>query len=141
MDDDHQIQWSFISKLLDKLEDQADRIGWDGLIDEATKVFDMANKETDTAKVFFEPYQYLFRLYYRVKKMDSPAPFNETYKVSHLINHKDEPFIRLKNYDYKSFLWARKNGFVDYLSNDIIDIPMSELSQAQIRAFEKHLKN
>lgn len=141
MDDDNQICWSYISKLLDKIDEQAERLHWDELLDKAADVFDAANKETDASRVFFEPYQYLFRLYYRVKKMDAPAPFNEVYNTKRPVNGKDQPFFRIRYYDYSTFLWARKNGFTEYLDNNMIDIPKDKLTEAQRKHFEKQVKN
>lgn len=141
MDDDNQIQWSYISKLLDKIDEQAERLHWDGLIDNAAEVFDSANRETDAAKVFFEPYQYLFRLYYRVKHFDKPREWNEIYKATHTISHEEKPFFRIINYTYSTFLWARRNGFVDFLDNNVIDIPEDKLSPSQVKQFNSKVKN
>lgn len=141
MDDNTELQWAYISKLLDKIDEQAERLHWDKAIDEAANVFDYANQETDAAKVFFEPYQYLFRLYERMKHMDEPKEFNEIYKTSYLHEHEQTEFFRIINYDFKMFLWLRNKGLTELLNNNYVDIPVPKLSASEVKSFEKKIKN
>lgn len=139
--DDASLQWSCLSKLIDKLGDQAERLHWDELTEEVADVFDYANKETDTAKIFFEPYQYLFRLYHRVKTLSKADTFNEVYRTTRYIDGNNTLCYRIRYYDFKTFLWARDNGLAEFLDNNSIEIPKSKLTDAQIKSLDAKLKN
>lgn len=139
--DDNALQWGYISKLLDKVDEQSDRLDWPEIIDEGANVFDYANEETDLTKVFFEPYQYLFRLYQRAKHMSKPEPFNQVTKTSYLYDHDDTEFIRITNYDFKTFLWVRGKGMDKLLNNNYVDLPVKDLSASELHSFEKKIKN
>ena len=126
-------QWGCIAQLIEKLDNEAERIGWDALTNITVGAFNEAEKETDAYKLFFDWHQFFFRLLHRVRKMKEPAEFNA---IDY--DGKDEKYW-IKNYDYKMFIWARKHGFTDEIDNMIIKVPKEKLTPAEIKGFDKKL--
>ena len=128
------LEWGCITNLIDKIGDMEDKIegGWPELID---MVVDAMSEEgeakRDPADLFFDLYQYLFRLYYRLKMNPVKRPFNIIRK-----SETEEAFI-LTNYDYTTFKWVKAIGCGDRISNDYVIIPTNKLSDKQRRAFER----
>ena len=46
---------------------------------------------------------------------------------------------KITNYDYKTFKWAKTEGFVDTVSNDYIDLLADKLTTNQRRAFDRRI--
>lgn len=132
--------WGSISNKMDKIGDEADRIGWDAVIDMVAEAYDDGSR-MDPLQLFLILYQFMFRLYYRLRAMDKPMPFNEVSKTTRLENHEDREFYMVMNFDYKMFKWALAKKFTYYMTNQWFLIPIDELSASEKHNFEKRLKN
>lgn len=130
--------WGSISNKIEKIEEEADRIGWNAIVDIVASTFDDAN-EMEPLELFLYLYQFMFRLLYRLKAMDKPEPFNQISKTTRLENHNDREFYMVKNYDYKMFKWAIRKNFAYYMTNSWFLIPIDELSASEKHNFEKRL--
>lgn len=130
------LEWGCITNLMDKIGDMEDKIedGWPELIDMVVDaVSEEGENKADPATLFFNLYQYLFRLYYRLKANSTKRPFNIIKKTE---TGGEEAFL-IQNFDYTMFKWLRGNGFGDRISNDYVIIPKDKLSDKQRRAFER----
>ena len=133
------LEWGCITNLLDKISDIEDKIegGWPELIDMVVDaVSEEGENKTDPATLFFNLYQFLFRLYYRLKTNPEKRPFNKVSKTE----ISGEDFFLLQNYDYTTFKWLRAIGCGDRISNDYAHVPVSKLTDKQRRAFERKAK-
>lgn len=129
--------WGSISNKIDKIEVEADRIGYPAIID---MVADTLNDSTTgPLDLFLTLYQFTFRLLYRLKSLDRPEPFNQISKATRLENHKDVQYYQVKNYDYKMFKWAVKKGYTQYLTNNWLLVPETGLSPSEKRKFDQQL--
>lgn len=133
------LEWGCVANLIDKIGDIEDKIEghWDQLCNMIADMISEEGNEKDTAKVFFDIYQFCFRLYYRLRANPTKRPFNKISKI--MIGGKD--YYRITNYDYNTFKWAKNNGFDMAISNDYIDIEYSKLSEKQRKALDKRLNN
>ena len=130
--------WGSITNKMDKIETESDRLKWDAVIDIIVDAF-QDGATLDPLDLFLVLYQFTFRLYYRLKSMDNPEPFNQVSKTTRLENHKDIPYYQVKNYDYKMFKWALKRNYIQYLTNNWFLIPETDLLPSEKRKFEKQL--
>lgn len=128
-------QWSCISEIIDRLDEQAKRLDWDRLSDEVSSVFSAAESITDGAEMFFSPYQYLYRLLHRVKNFDEKQEFNKVYETGFIENHEQNKYIAIQNYDYATFRWARQNGFTARIDNNTIYVEENRLTDQQLKHF------
>lgn len=133
--------WKSISNTVEKIGDEAERIGWDELNDMVADAYTQASAEPSAANKLFDWYQFFYRLYHRVKDMDSPEPFNRVTKTQRLIDHDWRPMYMVDNYDYKTFIWARKNGHTDYITNKWLLVREDELTDKMKASFEKKCEN
>lgn len=130
------LEWGSITKLMDKISDIEEAIegGWPELID---MIIDAAMEEdrgkSSPETIFFSLYQFMFRLYYRLKRNPVKRHFNLIRKTTSL--GVETYFI--SNYDYATFKWARSCGYGDEMSNDYIKIPVANLTEAQQRYFDR----
>lgn len=125
--------WGIVAKLMDKISDREEAMGgWDELINMIAETYANASAETDSYKIFFNLHQFFFRLYYRIKAFDSPQPFNSVNKTT--IGR--ENYYRISNYDYKMFLYAMNNGYMEHLDNLSFLIPESKLDAATKKKLE-----
>lgn len=131
--------WGSISVKIDKVEEEADRLKWNEIIDMVADAFNDAN-ELEPMALFLIMYQFMFRLLYRLKVMSSPEPFNQVSRTTRLENHEDKEFYMVKNYDYRMFKWAIRKNFAEHMTNSWFLIPISELSASERRNFEKRLE-
>ena len=129
------LEWGCLTNLMDKISDIEDKIegGWPELIDMVADAVEEGGNEEDPAELFFSLYNFLFRLYHRLKINPAVRPFNKIERLSVL----DKDYFRVTNYGYGTFKWAHKQGIVDKISNDYIDIEISKLDDKQRRAFER----
>ena len=129
------LEWGCVANLIDKISDIESSMdgGWDELAVMIADCIDEEGGEKDPSKVFFDIYQYMFRLYYRLRGNPVKREFNQISKVT--ISGKE--VYRITNYDYKTFKWAKSGGFVDELSNDYIDLPSERLTTKQRRVFDR----
>lgn len=109
---------------------------WTELLDTMSDVFDEEHNNKDPEDIFSTVYQFLFRLYLRLKINPEKRPFNI---VTHEKTSTGEWF-RITNYDYNTFKWAKKGGFISGITNDFIDLPLEKLNDNQIKAFEKRAR-
>lgn len=131
------LEWGCITNLIDKIGGIEDEIegGWPELID---MVVDAMSEEGEAkrepADLFFDLYQFLFRLYYRLKMNREKRPFNYIKKTK--TSTGGDAFM-LYNYDYTTFKWIKSIGCGDRISNDYAIIPADKLNDKQRRAFER----
>lgn len=133
------LEWGCVTNLMDKISGIEDTIdgGWPELID---MVVDAVSEEgenmAEPETLFFSLYQFLFRLYYRLKANHEKRPFNI---VSRTEDGGEDCFL-LQNYDYATFKWLRAIGCGDRITNDYVYVPVNKLSDKQRRAFERKAK-
>lgn len=133
------LEWGCITNLMDKINDIEDKIngGWPELIDMVVDaVSEEGENKTDPASLFFNLYQYLFRLYHRLKANPIKRPFNVIKKTE---SAGEDAFI-IQNFDYTMFKWLRENGFGDSITNDYVIVQKDRLNDKQRRAFERRAK-
>lgn len=133
--------WASLTKLLEKIESETDRLDWPEILDYAVDVFSQYGEEKDQSKIFFECYQYLMRLYWRLKRMNEKTKMDQVYRTTKLINHQDVPFFRVTNYSLKTFLWVRAKGYGEYTNNNMVEFPMDILTETQKEHFLSKVKN
>lgn len=131
------LEWGCITKMIDRISSIEETIegGWDELLNMIADMVEENSQEKDAAKVFFYIYQFIFRLYYRLKRNPEKRAFNQISKIT--ITGKE--VYRITNYDYKTFKWAKENGLVMELSNDCLDLPEDKLTINQRRAFDRRI--
>lgn len=129
------LEWGCVANLIDKIGEIENKMDgyWDELINMVADMITEEGNEEDTAKIFFNIYQYCFRLYYRLRANPTKRAFNQISKTT--VAGKD--IYRITNYDYKTFKWANEGGFGMTISNDYIDLPTEKLTINQQRAFER----
>jgi len=109
---------------------------WTELLDMMSEVFDEEHNNKDPKAVFDNVYQFLFRIYLRLKVNPEKRKFN----ITTIEDDNVSKWVRITNYDYKTFKWAKENGFISGLTNDFIDIPVDKLNNNQLKAFEKRAR-
>jgi hypothetical protein len=125
--------WDGMSRLLEKIKAYSEDMDWPELLSMVmTQVMDGINEETPDNKLFNQE-SYLMRLCIRYEHFKK-SPFNI---VS--IDHRNERF-RIANYDYKTYLWAKKVYDME-IDNNFIYIPFTKLSEKQIKAFKEKAVN
>ena len=131
------LEWGCVTNLLDKIEEIEDNIEghWDALIDMMADMITEEGDNKDASSVFFDIYQYCFRLYYRLRSNPTKRKFNQVDKM----NIAGKEVYRITNYDYKTFKWAKSGGFINGVSNDYIDLPADKLTTNQRRAFDRRI--
>lgn len=129
------IEWGCITNLMDKISDLEDKNGeWMELIDMVTDaVQEEMDNNTDPADIFFNLYQFFFRLYYRLKANPEKRPFN---KVTKTTANGEDAFM-IQNYDYSTYKWIKAIGCGDRISNDFAYIPVLKLNDKQRRAMNR----
>lgn len=131
------LEWGCVCNLINKISDIEEKRNepWDELLDMIADMIDKEGAEKDPAKVFFDTYAFCFRLYYRLRTNPTKRAFNQINKT----NIAGKEVYRITNYDYNTFKWARKEGFVEGVSNDYIDLPTDKLTISQRRAFDRRI--
>lgn len=131
------LEWGCICNLIDKISEIEEKIDghWDGLLDMITDAVDQEGQEKNPEVIFFDLYEFFFRLYYRLRSNPTKRDFNQVSKT----NIAGKEVYRITNYDYKTFKWARTGGFIDGVSNDYMDLPADKLTTNQRRAFDRRL--
>lgn len=127
------LEWGAITNLIDRISAIEENMDghWDNLINMVADVITEEGQNKDPESIFFGIYQFMFRLYYRLRDNPTKRDFN-------ILSKTDKGFM-LTNYDYKTFKWAMSGGFAMTISNDYIDLPMDKLTTGQVRAFERRL--
>ena len=132
------LEWGCICNLIDKIGDIEEKLDehWDSLLDMIADTIELEQGEKNPETVFFNLYAFFFHLYYRLRANPVKRDFNQISKTT--IAGKE--VYRITNYDYKTFKWARTEGFVGGISNDYMDLPIEKLTTNQRRAFDRRLK-
>lgn len=131
--EDSLLGWGTASALLAKAGDLAEAMGRDDIINMISDSMDIMEQETDASKIFFNVYQFAWRMYYRMKFLSKDMPLN---RVT-LENRNHEEVYVVTNYDYKMFLWAKSKGYGKSLTNVEFIVDPSTLTPAEARRFEK----
>lgn len=134
-------QWASLTKLLEKIEAETDRLDWPEMLDHVVDVFSKYGAEKDQSKIFFECYQFLFRIYHRLLRMNEKKPMDIVYRTTKLINHEYQLYYRVVNYSFKTFMWVREHGYQDYTNNDMVEFPESALNEKQKEYFSSKAQN
>lgn len=131
------LEWGCVCNLIDKIGNIEDKMEghWDELCDMIADMVSDESTEQDPAKIFFDIYQYCYRLYYRLRSNPTKRAFNQISKTT--IAGKE--VYRITNYDYNTFKWAKNGGFGMTISNDYIDLPEDKLTTNQRRAFDRRI--
>lgn len=131
------LEWGCVCNLIDKIGGLEEKMEghWDELLDMIADMIAEEGRERDPTKVFFDMYAFCFRLYYRLRNNPVKRKFNQVSKT----NIAGKEVYRITNYDYRTFKWARSEGFIDGVSNDLIDLPIDKLTTNQRRAFERRI--
>ena len=125
--------WDGLLRLFEKVKAISEERDWPELLSMVMEqVMDGINEETEENKLFNQE-AYLMRLCLRY----------ETFKKSDFnivtMDAKREKF-RIANYDFKTFLWAKKLYDME-IDNNSIYIPYDKLSKQQVEAFKKKAIN
>ena len=131
--EDNLLGWGTASALLAKAGDLAEAMGRDDIINMLSDSFDLMESEKDASKIFFNVYQYAWRVYFRMKSLNKDMPIN---RVT-LENRNHEEVYVVSNYDYKMFLWAKSKGYTKTLTNNEFVVEPESLTPAEKRRFEK----
>ena len=131
--EDNLLGWGTASALLAKAGDLAEAMGRDDIINMLSDSFDLMESEKDASKIFFNVYQYAWRVYFRMKFLNKDMPIN---RVT-LENRNHEEVYVVSNYDYKMFLWAKSKGYTKTLTNNEFVVEPESLTPAEKRRFEK----
>ena len=125
--------WDGILRLFEKVKAISQEMDWPELLtmvmDQAMKGIDESTKEDQ----LFNQEQFLMRLCLRYEYFKK-ADFNIV-----AINEKNNRFV-IRNYDYNTFLWAKKL-VPEYIDNNAIYVPYDRLNKKQIEAFKQKAVN
>lgn len=125
------LAYGAVMNLMDRIVSLAE--GWEEILDMIEETFEEEYNERDPEKIFTTIYQFLFRVYLRLKTNPSKREFN----ITTIENNNVKEWVRITNYDFNTFKWVKENGFISGLTNDFIDIPLEKLNEKQIKAFKK----
>lgn len=128
------LEWGNITNLMDKISDIEDKIegGWPELVDMIADAVTEEGENKDPAAAFFGLYQFLWRLYYRLKANPEKRPFNQYRKMG------DDYWI--ENYNYTALKWAIEQGFTQEIDNNLIKIQGGKLTNKQRQAMDRRCK-
>jgi len=134
-------EWGCIARKIEQTLDIADAMNWEELKEKVLDASEKAEKETDPSKLFFNCYQFFMRLYYRVKVMKEPEPFNVVQKTTVPYKHQTVDAYRVLNYDYNMFMWAKERVCCDTITNNYFVVMENELSEQERASFDKKCEN
>lgn len=131
------LEWGCITNLMDRISTIESELpdGWPELVDMVADAVSEEGENKDPASAFFSLYQFLWRLYYRLRADSTKRTFN------HIVRSKSDTGwgeqYNIYNYDYKTFKWARSHGFGMSISNNVLVAPKDKLTANEQRAFER----
>ena len=136
MENNEDTIWGGLLRLYDKVKKVSDDMEWPELMD---MVNDQAmkdiNQDTDADKLFNQE-SFLMRLCIRYETFKK-APFN----VVAMVKKNQEDYIRIGNYDFRTYVWAKKLYDME-IDNNFIYIPYTKHNEKQLKAFkEKAINN
>lgn len=128
------LEWGCITNLMDKISGIEDEIdgGWPELIDMIADAVTEEGENKDPASAFFSLYQFLWRLYYRLKTNSERRPFNQY--------SKEGTKYWITNYNYEAFKWATSLGAISEIDNLVIKISEDKLNDKQRRALDRRCR-
>jgi len=127
--------WDGMLRLFEKVKGISEEMEYPELLSMVIEqVMDGINEETPDNKLFNQE-SFLMRICLRYEHFKK-APFN----VVVMTKRNGEDYIRIGNYDYKTYVWAKKLYDME-IDNNFIYIPYSKLSEKQIKAFESKAIN
>lgn len=131
------LEWGCVCNLIDKISDIEEKMDghWDELCDMIADTIDQEGREKNPEVIFFDVYEFFFRLYYRLRSNPTKRDFNQVDKI----NVAGKEVYRITNYDYKTFKWAKSGGFIEGVSNDYMDLPADKLTTNQRRALDRRI--
>lgn len=125
------LAYGAVMNLMDRIVSLAE--GWEEILDMIEETFEEEYNERNPEKIFTTIYQFLFRVYLRLKTNPNKREFN----ITTIENNNVKEWVRITNYDFNTFKWVKENGFISGLTNDFVDIPLEKLNEKQIKAFKK----
>lgn len=125
------LAYGAVMNLMDRIVSLAE--GWEEILDMIEETFEEEYNERNPEKIFTTIYQFLFRVYLRLKTNPNKREFN----ITTIENNNVKEWVRITNYDFNTFKWVKENGFISGLTNDFVDIPFEKLNEKQIKAFKK----
>jgi len=127
--------WDGMNRLLEKVKAISHEMEWPELLSMVmTQAMDGISMETKENQLFNQE-AYLMRICIRYETFKK-SPFN----IVTMCKRNDEDYFCIRNYDYKTFVWAKKVYDME-IDNNFIYIPYTKLSKAQIEAFKKKAIN
>ena len=120
--------WDGMNRLLEKVKAFSESMDYPELLAMVmTQVMDGVSMDTPDT-LLFDKESYLMRLCCRYETFKK-ADFNIV-----TMDNKNERF-RIGNYDYKTFLWAKKK-VPEYIDNNFIYVPYDRLSEKEREHFK-----
>jgi hypothetical protein len=127
--------WDGMSRLFEKVKAISEEQEWPELLSMVMdQVMDGINEETPDNKLFNQE-SFLMRLCLRYEHFKK-SPFN----VVVLMKKDLEDYVRIGNYDFRTYVWAKKLYDME-IDNNFIYIPYAKLSEKQIKAFKEKAAN
>lgn len=127
--------WGTASTLLAKASELAEQMGRDDIFNMLSDSFDLM-EHAKGDEIFFNVFQFCYRVYYRMKVLDKDMPLN---RVTLERRGTDDVYV-VSNYDYKMFLWAKNKGYGSTITNNDFVVPPETLTPAEAKRFSQHAK-
>ena len=138
------LEWGAICNIVDRISDVEEKIGpWDDLINMVANIFDTESQSKDNKHLAMDVFPFFWHLYYRIRAYDKPVPFNQVSAMKQSTSaegkqyREDKDGYMIQNFDYKTYLWAKKLGFGDYICPGWLWVAKEALTPAQVQRFEK----
>lgn len=125
----NELEWDQIMKLVQEIDEEDPYEAFAEMLADALE-YEESNGNLHDA--FYDLHSFLFRAKWRLRGNREERPFNMVSEVDN--------FIRITNYDYKTYKWGKKLCN-DFVSNDIIDVPIKALSNKQLTALRSRMEN
>lgn len=131
--ENHAMMLGAIAKLIGEIGDICDSIdnGWVEPTDVVADCFDEAASNIKSWATSATVFNFLYRLYWRLKKDPHKSKFN--------VVGKGEDFYTIDNYDYATFKWCKSLG-VKIADNRTATIPFDKLTIKQRSALDQKIK-
>lgn len=125
----NELEWDQIMKLVQEIDEEDPYEAFAEMVADALEYEESNGNLHD---VFYDLHSFLFRAKWRLIGNREERPFNMVSEVDN--------FIRITNYDYKTYKWGKKLCN-DFVSNDIIDVPIKALSNKQLTALRSRMED
>lgn len=127
--------WEGVLRLFEKIKAISNELEWPELLTMVTdQVFKSVDKDTADERLL-EPESFLMRACLRYEYADK-GKFN----VVSMCSRCNGDAFRIANYDYNTYLWAKKI-YDQEIDNNCIYIPYGKLKPEQIEALKKKAVN